>query len=298
MSPAEAIQQDAASQPSAASPILLDSLPVETLIEIISYTDFDTFDSIRATSQRLRSITDLHWYRILPGIIERDFHPVQEFFETVFDADVPSGMTCARLLMVSDTLDDGLHPLLGFCRVVRRWEAEFPRLRFASMPILRGFSMAMRRARWRIVGDARRAFMRQFSSARLHEAYDMWFVKPSAGECALRLMPLWDLNCSLTMSFTYLSIGTVVDEMTWPRIEESLATFGEATMHVFRERGLPHLGPFSQGLFPEPHGGILDYKHPLLEMWRAVHDGDAGVGDANYPGLSRITRRGRLEPNL
>lgn len=198
MSPAEAIQQDAASQPSAASPILLDSLPVETLIEIISYTDFDTFDSIRATSQRLRSITDLHWYRILPGIIERDFHPVQEFFETVFDADVPSGMTCARLLMVSDTLDDGLHPLLGFCRVVRRWEAEFPRLRFASMPMssrcLQPRELArLRRALylwWKFArvfhghatcavensGDARRAFMRQFSSARLHEAYDMWYV--------------------------------------------------------------------------------------------------------------------------
>ncbi|KAH6640700.1 hypothetical protein F5144DRAFT_640852 [Chaetomium tenue] len=290
MSPAEAIQQGAASQPSAASPILLDSLPAETLIEIISYTDFDTFDSIRATSQRLRSITDLHWYRILPGIIERDFHPAQEFCETLFDADVPSGMTCARLLMVQDTLD-GLHPLLGFCRVVRRWEAEFPRLRFASMPMSSRSLLPRELARLRgALGDARRAFMRQFSTARLHEAYDMWyvglrrrFVKPSAGECVLRLMPLWDLNCSPMTSFTCL-------------IEESLATFREATEHVFQERSLPPLGPFP--LFPAPHGGILDHKRPLLEMWRVAQDTDAGVGDANYPGLSRITRRGRLEPNL
>lgn len=68
-------------------------------------------------------------------------------------------------------------------------------------------------------------------------------------------------------------------------------------MNVFRERDLSFLGPFSQAGFPEPYGGILDHRHLRVEARRAVHDGDAGVGDANYPGLSSITRRGRLEPN-
>jgi hypothetical protein len=209
MSPAETIQQDAATQRPTASPIFLDSLPAETLIEILSHTDFDTFDAIRATSHHLRSITDLHWYRILPGIISRDFHPVPEFFATLFDADVPPNLTCSQLLMVSDTLDnddDGLRPLLALCRVVRRWEAEFPRLRFASAPMfsrgLREHELGRLRGAlylwWRfarvfhgqrdaaaatgaVVGvennvDARRGFMRRFSSARLHEAFDLWYV--------------------------------------------------------------------------------------------------------------------------
>ena len=221
MSPAETVHKDAASQRHPASSILLDSLPAETLIEILSHTDFDTFDAVRATSQHLRSITNLHWYRILPGIISRDFHPVPDFFATLFDADVPPSLTCAQLLMVADadTLDggngdgDGLHPLLALCRVVRRWEAEFPRLRFASAPMfsrglraheggrLRGglylwwkfarvfhghrdaadAAAAAAAATGAVVGlensvDARRGFMRRFSSARLHEAFDLWYV--------------------------------------------------------------------------------------------------------------------------
>ncbi|KAH6851009.1 hypothetical protein B0I37DRAFT_126388 [Chaetomium sp. MPI-CAGE-AT-0009] len=359
MSPPEAVPQDAAGQQPVASPVLFDSLPTETLIEILSYTDFETFDNIRATSQRLRSITDLHWYRILPVIIERDFHPVKEFFATLFDADVPDGMTCSRLLMVSDTLD-GLHPLLDLCRVIKRWEAEYPRLRFANVPM---FSRSLRphelcRLRqalylwWKFARifhghatcpvdnsvDARRAFMRQFSSARLHEAYDMWetvrravggrvcpsvtaimgledkFLPKEAGarigwgdypvnsdivNTMMKLLPD-DILHLLVYRHRYATKSSVIDFVRFrhPRIEENVATFGEATVNVFRERDLSFLGPFSQAGFPEPYGGILDHEHLRVEARRTVHDGDAGVGDANYPGLSSITRRGRLEPNL
>ena len=184
-------------QQPAASPALLDQLPAETLIEILSYTDFDAFDSLRMTSRRLRSVIDLHWPRILPLVIERSFRPADEFWDTFSIAAVE----------VPDS-GDGLPPLLAFCRVIKRWEAEFPRLRFARAAPQASRSLESRelvRLRrglyfwWQFarsfhcpspaaamqagsagVGNennnpgARRAFVRGFSTARFHEVNDLW----------------------------------------------------------------------------------------------------------------------------
>ncbi|KAK4042332.1 hypothetical protein C8A01DRAFT_14078, partial [Parachaetomium inaequale] len=187
------IHQETAAQQQqpAASPALLDQLPAEMLIEILSHTDFETFENLRMTSRLLRSVIDLHWTGILPSVIERSFRPADEFWD-IFNtaAEVP---------------DDGLPPLLDFCHVIKRWEAEFPRLRFArgapenSRTLKTHELLRLRRALylwWRFArsfhadhavsddddGDdnynynlgARRDFVRGFSTARFHETKDLW----------------------------------------------------------------------------------------------------------------------------
>lgn len=184
-------QNEAAGQLSAAG---LQDLPAETLIEIFSGLDFDTFDNMLLVSRRLHSVIHSHWPLILPGIIEAEFSPYKDLFDTFFNVDLPDAMDCAGLLSVCSTLD-GFRHLLGFCRAIRRWEVEFPRLRFASAPEysrslwphevgrLRGALYVW----WRFARafhdpapcedntpEARRAFVRQLSTTQLHEVLDMW----------------------------------------------------------------------------------------------------------------------------
>ncbi len=183
--------QDSAAGVSAAR---LQDLPVEILIEIFSGLDFDTFDDMRLVSRRLHAVIQAHWTSILPGIIETDFAPFQDLFDTFWNVDLPDCMTCAQLLSVCGTVDN-FQSLLDFCRVIRRWETEFPRLRFACVP-QHSRSLhphELRRLRvglyfwWRFArafhgpapcvdssSEARRAFVRRLSTTQLHEVYDMW----------------------------------------------------------------------------------------------------------------------------
>ena len=183
--------QDAAARASAAR---LQEMPVEILIEIFSGLDFDTFDNMRLVNRRLRSVTQSHWTSILPGIIEADFAPFQDLFDTFWNVDLPDCMTCSQLLSICSTADN-FQPLLSFCRAVRRWETEFPRLRFACVPQHSRslYPHELRRLRgglyfwWRFARafhgpapcvdsslEARRAFVRRLSTTQLHEVYDMW----------------------------------------------------------------------------------------------------------------------------
>ncbi len=172
----------------------LEDMPVEILIDILSGLDFDAFDNMRLVSRRLHSVVQSHWPSILAGIIDADFSPVKDFFDTFWSVDLPPGMTSSRLLAVCSKLDS-FHPLLNFCRIVRRWEMEFPRLRFANAPehsrsLLPHESGRLRGALyvwWRFARafhgpapcadnspEARRAFVRTLSTMQLHEVHDMW----------------------------------------------------------------------------------------------------------------------------
>ena len=182
---------DAAARVSAAQ---LQDLPAEILIEIFSGLDFDAFDNMRLVNRRLRSVIQSHWISILPGIIETDFAPFQDLFDSFWNMDLPDCMTCSQLLSICGTVEN-FQPLLSFCRVVRRWEAEFPRLRFVCVPehsrILHPHEL--RRLRrglyfwWRFArafhgpapcvdssSEAQRAFVRRLSTTQLHEVFDMW----------------------------------------------------------------------------------------------------------------------------
>ncbi|KAH6620942.1 hypothetical protein B0J18DRAFT_466563 [Chaetomium sp. MPI-SDFR-AT-0129] len=113
----------------------MQDLPAEILIEVLSLVDFVAFDSMRLVNRRLAAIADMHWQRIMAGIITREFHPVDEFFAAFFAAEVPPGLLAhpPLLLKVVQELND--RPMLiDFCRVIKRWEVEMPRLRFAKSP--------------------------------------------------------------------------------------------------------------------------------------------------------------------
>jgi hypothetical protein len=188
------IREPAAAQQPTGSTSRLEGLPVEVLIEILSHVDFEALDKTRLASRRLNSIIQLHFRKILPGIIEREFSPAKAFFDALGDIYLSDGVDCARLLAGSKT---GLHPLLGFCRTIKRWETEFPLLRFANAPKLTRSLRPHERCRlraglyfwWRFArcfhGPApcsdhlntpatRRAFMGRLSISQLHEVWDTW----------------------------------------------------------------------------------------------------------------------------
>lgn len=113
----------------------IQDLPAEILIEVLSLVDFVAFDNMRLVNRHLAAIADTHWQRIMPGIITREFHPVDEFFATFFAAEAPRELlVCShQLLKVAQELNE--RPMvMDFCRVIKRWEAEMPRLRFAKSP--------------------------------------------------------------------------------------------------------------------------------------------------------------------
>jgi hypothetical protein len=194
MSSSGVTQEKAASQPPPFSTSRPEDLPVEALIEILSHADFKAFDKMRLASRRLNLVIQLHFRKILPGILEREFSPVKPFFDALGDIHLPDGVDCTHLLAGSKT---GLQPLLGFCHTIKRWETEFPLLRFANAAKhtrrLRPHERCRLRSGlyfwWRFArcfhGPApcsgrlnspatRRAFMRKLTITQLHEVYDTW----------------------------------------------------------------------------------------------------------------------------
>ncbi|KAK3901954.1 hypothetical protein C8A05DRAFT_15925 [Staphylotrichum tortipilum] len=196
----------AAGQP---SPPTLQSLPVEILLEILSSSSFSTIENLLLTSRRLHAIISTHWPAFMSPILTAEFSPVQPFFDTYTTVDLPPGMSCTHLLAVCNSLPGAsFAPLLAFCRAIRRWEAEFPRLRFgraahcsrALRPHeavrLRGALYVWWRYARRFHGpeatgggsdgsgggsgggsgsfEATRAFVRALSTTELHEVYDLW----------------------------------------------------------------------------------------------------------------------------
>jgi hypothetical protein len=201
MAPVSVAQGDAAAERQGMiSASRLEDLPVETLLEILSHLDFESFDSTLLVSRRLNSVVEAHWPSLLRDIIEREFSPVQDFFKTLWDVDLPGPLGCSQLLTVCHTTD-GFQPLLNLCRVIKRWETEFPSLRFANCPqhsrimspdelyrLRRGLYNWWRYARAFHSPDVcvdntpevRRSFVRQFSTTELHEVFDMWQTISSA----------------------------------------------------------------------------------------------------------------------
>lgn len=185
----------------------LEALPVEALIEILSHADFEAFDNMRLASRRLRSVIQLHFRKILPDILEREFSPVKAFFDALGDIHLPDGAGSSHLLAGSKT---GVRPLLGFCRTIKRWEAEFPLLRFANAPENTRSLRPHERSRlrdglyfwWRFARcfhgpapcseswntpEMRCAFVRQLCITRLHEVWDTW--KTVCGGVGRRVCP-------------------------------------------------------------------------------------------------------------
>lgn len=233
----------AASQPGNRT-LHLEDLPVETMIEVISHLDFEAFDSMLRVNRRLRSVIESYWSSILPGIIAQEFAPVEGFFHAFGNAVSPGnklrigdfpfevGNICSQPpkpgphhqfpngCPPSLSATKGLHSLLNFCRVIRRWEMEFPCLRFSDHPeynrslrphercrLRQGLYVWWRFARhfhgspaqlehsdsldhysdYRSCGrrpdcspEVRRAFMRELSTTQLHDVYDMWATIRSA----------------------------------------------------------------------------------------------------------------------
>jgi len=67
----------------------LSDMPVEIIIEIISYLDFPSFDILFCSSRWLRNIITAHWAHIFPAIVARDFSPVVLFNEAFEEAVLP-----------------------------------------------------------------------------------------------------------------------------------------------------------------------------------------------------------------
>lgn len=238
MSSAVISQRHAAGQQLGRPTLHFEDLPVETMIEIISHLDFDGFYNMLQVNKQVKSVIESYWSSIIPGIIEQEFSPAEGFihaFQTVvspdklshggfsFDLDHvlsrPQKQDFRRQLLSSyspaPSTSKGVHPLLHFCRIIKRWEMEFPCLRFWNHPeysrSLRPHELARLRQGlyvwWQFARrfhgggsmdhaypnpppgavsrsysssssssnyEARRAFMRQFSTAQLHEIYDVW----------------------------------------------------------------------------------------------------------------------------
>ncbi|KAK4111158.1 hypothetical protein N656DRAFT_780960 [Canariomyces notabilis] len=156
MPPASIRRKRAAGQQRGSRNRYLANLPVEILIEIICHLDFNSFDNMLRVNRRLRSIIESYCPSMLSDIIEREFTPADGFFyafkstnlraqlygdKNVQEAkDVHSYLH--ELCLSGRFLDEdpqkppsgGFHTLLSFCRVIRRWEMEFGRLRFSDAP--------------------------------------------------------------------------------------------------------------------------------------------------------------------
>ena len=135
--------------------VRFEDLPVETVIETISHLDFDGLDNMLRVNRRLRRIIEAYWSSVLPGILEREFSPVEDFFGALRDIALPvedlggwdssfvKEDLCSPNQSLSELLNAGLpelpstkrlHFILAFCRTVKRWEMEFQRQRFFHYP--------------------------------------------------------------------------------------------------------------------------------------------------------------------
>ncbi|GAB1313348.1 F-box domain-containing protein [Madurella fahalii] len=244
MSPAVVYPRHSAGQQPGNRTLHLEDLPVETMIEIISHLDFEAFDNMLRVNRRLRSVIESYGPSILPGIIEQEFFPAEDFFYAFQSVVSPSnklhighfpfevgniGSRPPKLGLPRQFLNcypplwsatNRLHSLLNFCRAIKRWEMEFPCLRFYDHPEysrgLRPHELCRLRQGlyvWWLfarhfhdspaqlehsdpldhyVGhrfsfrkpecspELRRAFMRQLSTTQLHEVYDVWETIRSA----------------------------------------------------------------------------------------------------------------------
>ncbi|KAL2135856.1 hypothetical protein VTI74DRAFT_6619 [Chaetomium olivicolor] len=183
-------QEKTAGQELVVATFRLDDFPVETIIEVLCYLDFETLDNMVSVNRRFKKIIETHWASIFPTTIERDFSPTDGFYEVLQEIIFPDQS-------VSNTGSGfgGLFPLINFCRVIKRWEAEFPRLRFSEAPdqsrSLRPHEICRMRDAlyiwWRYGRyfdnpwprldngpEARRVFFRRFSTSQLHEVLDFW----------------------------------------------------------------------------------------------------------------------------
>jgi hypothetical protein len=111
MSSSGVIREEAAGRQPMGSTSRLEGLPVEVLIEILSHVGFEALDKTRLVSRQLNSIIQLHFRKILPGIIEREFSPAKAFFDAL------GGHTPTRragLHPAPGRLKDGPPPAAGF----------------------------------------------------------------------------------------------------------------------------------------------------------------------------------------
>jgi hypothetical protein len=210
-------QSQAAARQLGGSSLQFDDLPVETMIGIASHLDFESFDNMRRVSRRLKGIMEAYWSSILPGIIEQELYPAEAFYKALRDVVSPSstqdggspsgkGESCSPRSKLAGITD--IHPVLDFCRAVRRWETEYHCLRFAERQhqsrTLRPYELGRLRQAlytwWRfahhfhVCGQAggimrsegspalRCEFMLKSSTMRLHEAWDVWATICSAVE--------------------------------------------------------------------------------------------------------------------
>ncbi|KAL2260971.1 hypothetical protein VTK26DRAFT_4893 [Humicola hyalothermophila] len=155
MGSSSGLQSPGFGQPNGGSPIQFGDLPVETIIEILSYVDFVGLDNMLRVNRRLRRIIEGYWSSILPEILDREFSPAEGFLQALQDVFLPlddlggGDASSAERDLRSHSLDfavlcnDGslglpstkrLHSILAFCRTVKRWEVEFQRQRFFHYP--------------------------------------------------------------------------------------------------------------------------------------------------------------------
>ncbi|SPQ27688.1 4d30a0e5-42d4-4a09-afc6-e2612d422c12 [Thermothielavioides terrestris] len=186
--------------------VQLEDLPVETTIEILSHLDFETLDKMLLVSRRLNRIIESHFATILSAVVERDFSPAEGFLAVLREVILPgsgvhsvdSGILNGSSQLKLPSSASGFYAVMNFCRAVKRWETEFPSLRFCYLPqhsrILEPHELYRLRsalyAWWRFAHafhgpapcppgldnspEGRRSFIRQFSTAQLHELYDLW----------------------------------------------------------------------------------------------------------------------------
>ena len=107
-------------------------VPIEILVHILTFLDTDALCMVLKVSRYFRVIIDTHWIQILQHILERDYKPVDRFFQLLADLKWSSatglgtpGPLVTSLAMHSSRL------VLQVCRVVETWERDFSRLRFA-----------------------------------------------------------------------------------------------------------------------------------------------------------------------
>lgn len=130
----------------------LERFPAEILCHVYAQLDLESALSLSKTSLVLAHVFKENWGAILFSILERDFSPLEsllripavlpEQFNSPYRAWLrPRIYFSGRLVSEEDI--KGLLPqvsyqrehvrsLLGICKVVKAWEAAFPRLRFSQ----------------------------------------------------------------------------------------------------------------------------------------------------------------------
>jgi hypothetical protein len=114
-------------------------MPAEVLCHIVEQLDLESFLGLIGTDRRFRQLFHIYRSSLVLPILLRDFSPLDGLIRVM---SATGRMTCLSTTAWHreccrehiDSIISQWSRLLRVCAVIKRWEAIFPRLRFARRP--------------------------------------------------------------------------------------------------------------------------------------------------------------------